>query len=139
MKSPNEEDKYSNAVIIAWIALGFLQVVGMPFAWWIACVIISIISLLARKPAISSYGWLMLIAAGIGCVVLVIGLEAPSYLITESCIVIAASFAGLVVSSGRRGLLCERAAAIPLAMCLAYVAYSAALPTIMASLAAQGQ
>ena len=133
MLRTSSDEKYSNAVIVAWIALGFLQVVGMPFAWWCLCVVVSIVSVLGNKPAFSAFGWVMLIAAGLGSAGLVLALGAPDYLVTEACIVVAASLAGFVVSKGRRGLLCERAAAIPLAMCLGYVAYSAALTTIMAS------
>lgn len=122
---------YSNAVVIVWVALGFLQVVGMPFAWWCACLAMSIVSLLAHKPPVSSHGWLMLIAASVGCMILVVGLHAPNYLLTEALLVAAASAAGYVLSLGRRGVSCERAVAIPLAMVLGYVAYSASFPTLM--------
>ena len=130
MLRTDSDRHYSNAVVIAWVGLGFLQVVGMPFAWWVLSIVVSVVCLLAAPRESRATGWVLLFIAALGCAGLALGLGAPDYLITESLIVAAASLAGVVLARTRRGLPAPRAATLPLAMALAYVAYSATLPTI---------
>lgn len=131
LRNDEEEDvAYANGVVIAWVAFGFLQVVGMPFAWWCLCIAVSVLLLLRRPAPFGRASWWLLLLASLGAAGAVYALDAPKHLITEALIIAAASFAGLRVSRGRRGLSCEKSAIFPLVMALGYVAYSAALPTL---------
>jgi hypothetical protein len=123
--------KHRHGVVVAWVALGFLQVVNIGFAWWVCAVAVSIIVLLVPAWQKSvTHGWLWLMALSLLTMMLVFGLAAPGYLIADTLIIMAASLAGALVARGRRGLPCSYSAAIPLAMCLGYVAYSALIRTI---------
>lgn len=113
----------SPAVLATWVALGFLQVVGMPFAPWCVALALSIFGLVS--PRIFHQGWIALLLASLALAVGVLAMGRPSYLACEAGIIAAACLAALLAGSKKHPILMDAASALSLAFALLIVAYGA--------------
>jgi len=112
-------------IVAVWVALGFLQVVGMPFAPWCAALACSLLVNRFTRDAFPGEGWwlIALLAGSASAVAALLGL--PIYLMTEPAIIAAAALACALSHSRRRVVKLDMGSVLALAICLAVVAYSA--------------